>query len=137
MRHTTCCSSRRRERAYSSARSTTTCVITHDARTLGQMTTHAADAAIPQIVNLGYLLTGHTFTITDFQRDYEWEPTKAVDLFAGYRDDLAKGLPITLLGVISAYHNADGSLAVTAAVYVESRRKAAPAIGAMLAGGAR
>jgi integrase len=30
-----------------------------------------------------------------------------------------------------------GSLAVTAAVYVESRRKAAPAIGAMLAGGAR
>jgi len=29
-----------------------------------------------------------------------------------------------------------GSLAVTAAVYVESRRKAAPAIGAMLAGGA-
>ncbi len=30
-----------------------------------------------------------------------------------------------------------GSLAVTAAVYVESRRKASPAIGAMLAGGAR
>jgi hypothetical protein len=66
-----------------------------------------------QIVSIQDLINAHRFNVTDFQRDYEWDPAVAVNLFDGYLDDLTNGLPITLLGMISAYRDSDGSLAVT------------------------
>jgi hypothetical protein len=63
-------------------------------------------------MNMVQLLSGYTFEVTDFQRDYEWPAEKAVALFEQMHRDWNECAPFTQLQTVTTYTR-DGVMAFT------------------------